>query len=156
MTGLAIRTRTCARNAEPGQRPCSPHNVYTVPGGEQGLTLIETLLAAAILAIGIFGVISMVSFSTVLEGQARHITHASLIFEEVLEHMVHLQSDPDGLSDMVAPSGIVSRDGTTYDVRCSIEDGKPLSGCREISCQILWKYNGKQSGAEHAYTFCTQ
>jgi len=121
--------------------------------GSKGFTLVEALIAAAVLSIGILGAVSMVMSATILDKRAHHLTHASLIFEGILENMLRMQHDPAQYRNMTAPSGMVTKDGIPYEVTCSLAADAPLATCVEMTCSISWSTNGRRTETSHAYTF---
>lgn len=54
-----------------------------------GFTLVEVLVAVAILAVGLMGVVSMISRSALQDVRAYHATQASLLVEEFLENATY-------------------------------------------------------------------
>jgi prepilin-type N-terminal cleavage/methylation domain-containing protein len=118
-----------------------------------GFSLIEALIASAVLAIGIMGVVSMVLSASILDLRSHRLSQASLVFEDIVEGMAQKQHDPEQYRNMTAPSGPITRDGMSYGVNCTLNDEMPIAGCREMTCRITWNLNGRTYAARHAYTF---
>ncbi len=153
MTGCKQRLRQTA-GLTPKQCPAvGPRRVIRPAPGSRGFTLVEALIAAAVLSIGILGAVSMIMSATILDKRAHHLTHASLIFEEILENMLRMQLDPAQYRNMTAPSGMVTKDGIPYEVTCSLAADVPLATCTEMTCSISWNTNGRRTETSHAYTF---
>lgn len=153
MTGCKQRMHQTARPT-PKQRPAvEARRVIRPAPGSKGFTLVEALIAAAVLSIGILGAVSMVMSATILDKRAHHLTHASLIFEGILENMLRMQHDPAQYRNMTAPSGMVTKDGMPYEVTCSLAADAPLATCTEMTCSISWNTNGHRTETRHAYTF---
>ena len=142
-----------ARPLRPPQCFHNPVITESMPNGSGGFTLIETLIASAILAIGILGVVSMVASGVALDKRAHHLTQASLIFEDIVELMLFRQYEPQLYRNMTAPGGIVMREGARYAVNCTLAADTPFAPCTEMTCRISWTTLGRSAQTRHAYTF---
>lgn len=126
---------------------------HATPEAAPGFCLIEALMAATVLAIGIMGVVSMVLSASILDIRAHHLSRSSLVFESIVEHMARTQHDPAQYRNMTAPNGLVMHDGMEFGLNCTLTEGKPFAGCREMTCRITWNHSGKPYATRHAYTF---
>lgn len=135
------------------RRSQKPGTLNGFPTGSGGFTLIEALIASAILSIGILGVVSMVASGVILDKRAHHLTQASLIFEDIVEQMLCRQYDPALYRNMTAPGGIVMREGARYTVNCTLAADTPFAPCTEMTCRISWNALGRSAQTRHAYTF---
>lgn len=121
-----------------------------------GFSLIEALIASAVLAIGIMGVVSMVLSASILDLRSHRLSQASLLFEDIVEGMARTQHDPAQYRNMTAPSGSVTRGGLNFGVNCTLNEETPFAGCREMTCRITWNLNGRSYAIRHAYTFALE
>ena len=120
---------------------------------KSGFTLIESLIAAVVLSIGIFGAVSMVTSATLLDKRGRDLAQAGLIFEDILESMLWMQHDPGQYRNMTSPVGFVTRNGVRYSVNCTLARNTPVATCTEMICRISWTSGGRKAQSTHAYTF---
>jgi len=112
---------------------------------EGGFTLIETLIAAFVLAVGIAGLFGMLSISVKATGSTRAREGATNLAQEILEDartIPYAQLSPtDIVSELQAMNGLANTSGTstwqitrrgyTYTVtasECSIDDPKDKFG----------------------------
>lgn len=153
MTGCKQQMHQSAQLAQKHCHSAGARRVIRPAPGSTGFSLVEALIAAAVLSIGILGAVSMVMSAAVLDKRAHHLTHASLIFEEILENMLRMQHDPAQYRNMTAPSGMVTMDGIPYEVTCSLAADAPIATCTEMTCSISWNTNGRRTKTSHAYTF---
>ena len=141
---------------EKTRHPTRPKDIF--PWQERmrensGFTLIESLIAAAVLSIGIFGAISMVTSATLLDTRGRDLAQAGLIFEDILENMLWMQHDPDQYLNMTAPAGFVTRNRVRYAINCTLAANTPIATCTEMTCRISWNSGGRKAQSTYAYTF---
>jgi general secretion pathway protein I len=100
---------------------------------ENGITLLEVVVAVAIASIALVSIISLVSNSLTMEDYARRVTEASAIAENRLKE-IELESFPEtgqteGLVDPDDPSG--------YFFRQIVKDS-PIEDVRLIEMEIFW------------------
>lgn len=131
-----------------------------------GFTLVEVLVASAILAIGLMGVATMISRSTIQDARSYHTSHASVMMERFIERESRKQyrnfGTINGTNNAVATETI---NGVLYTMNCSVSDGvlvrkanNPLAeqnctDCKEMSCIVSWNNKGLQSQSEFFYVF---
>lgn len=118
-----------------------------------GFTLVEALVASAILAIGLLSVATMISRSTIQDSRAYHMTHASMMVEEFLENATRLQYDADDyrtLNDTVSAKTV---NGVAYTMNCTLSAVAPVDRCREMTCTVNWNNKGIQASTQYVYTF---
>jgi type IV pilus assembly protein PilV len=102
-----------------------------------GFTLIEVMIAIAIIAIGIFGVMSLVL--TVMKGNtlSKRVTTATTIAQDKLEYLKRIDYNEIDLTG-VSYSGTE----TTYDIdyyrQVTIDDNTPAADTRTITVDVYW------------------
>lgn len=120
-----------------------------------GFTLVEVLVAAAILAVGLMGVASMIGRSTIQDARAYHTSHASVMVEEFIESESVKQSNNNLYRQINGTNGTVTRtiSGVTYSMNCTVTANTPIDNCREMNCTVRWNNKGLQSQTEYIYVF---
>lgn len=115
--------------------------------------MIEVLVAAAILAIGLLSVATMTSRSTIQDSRAYHMTHASMMIEEFLENATRAQYDAIDFKSMANTSYIITVNGIDYSINCTIIDDTPIKRCKQMTCTASWNNKGIQASTQYVYIF---
>lgn len=121
-----------------------------------GFTLVEVLVAAAILAVGLMGVASMIARSTIQDARAYHTSHASVMVEEFIESEARKQAKSIEYRDMNGTNGtdfITTISGVEYTMDCILTENTPIDRCKEMNCTVRWNNKGLQSQTEFTYVF---
>lgn len=120
---------------------------------DTGATLVEALVAAAILAVGLLAVATMISRSTIQDSRAYHMTHASMIVEQFLENATSLQYDADDYATLGDTTVISTINGVVYTMNCTLSALAPVDRCREMTCTVNWNNKGIQASTQYVYAF---
>jgi prepilin-type N-terminal cleavage/methylation domain-containing protein len=119
-----------------------------------GFTLVETLIASAILAIGILLTATMIARSTIQDSRSYYMSRASMIMEEFIENATRSQYSPNEFSNMTNTLITTTIDGIEYKMTCNIANGIPLNNnTKEMSCAITWNNKGIQASTNYVYVF---
>ncbi|NLY42362.1 MAG: prepilin-type N-terminal cleavage/methylation domain-containing protein [Desulfovibrionales bacterium] len=116
-----------------------------------GFTLVEVLVASAILAVGLLGVASMIGRSTIQDARAYHTSHASVMVEESIERMLEGQWHSATFRNMTAPVENRTISGVEYEMVCILANNTPIDNCKEMNCTVTWNNKGIQSQMEFTY-----
>lgn len=114
-----------------------------------GFTLIEVLMAAAILAIGLMGVLSVIARASVQDVRAAHVSQGSFLVEEFLENASRAQHSAQAFRSLTNSATTRVIDGARYSMNCTLADNTPLERCKEITCTLSWDNNG--ANARYVY-----
>lgn len=119
-----------------------------------GFTLIETLIASAILAIGILLTATMIARSTIQDSRSYYMSRASMMMEEFIENATRFQYSANEFSNMTNTFILTTIDGIDYRMKCDITNGIPLNNnTKEMSCEITWNNKGIQASTNYVYVF---
>ncbi len=102
-----------------------------------GFTLIEVMIAIAIIAIGIFGVMSLVI--TVMKGNtlSKRVTTATTIAQEKLEDFKIMDYD-----NAVDDSGTDTAYNIDYYWKADVQDDTPATDTKTITVDVYWSSGG--------------
>jgi prepilin-type N-terminal cleavage/methylation domain-containing protein len=117
----------------------------------RGFTLIEVLMAAAILAIGLLAVASLVTHSFVLDVRASQLSRGSLLLEEYLENATRAQYFARDFKLLTDTSESRTIDGVGYTLNCTMADNTPVGRCKEMTCILSWDNRGSRASARYVY-----
>ena len=119
----------------------------------RGFTLVEVLVAALILAIGLMGVATMIARSTLQDSRAYYMSRASTLMEEFVENSTLNQYDSAMFANMTNASVDTVIDGIAYSMDCSLREDTPISKTKEMTCTISWNNKGFQTSTTYVYVF---
>jgi len=122
----------------------------------KGFTLIEVLIAAVILAVGLLAVSTMIARSTIQDSRAYYLTKASMLIEEYIERESHKQYTQE-FGNLTNSTSNINIDGTVYTRSCTISSDPnhtPEYFCKELTCRVDWNNKGTQGRTEYVYDFC--
>ncbi len=102
-----------------------------------GFTLIEIIIAIAIIAIGIFGVMSLII--TVMKGNtlSKRVTTATTIAQEKLENFKRM--DYDEVDDDYGTDTAYNVD---YYWEADVQDDTPATDTKTITVDVYWSSGG--------------
>ena len=118
-----------------------------------GFTLVEVLVASAILAVGLLAVVTMISRSTIQDARAYYTTRASLMVEEFFENATRMQYNAVDFNALTGANWNSAIDGVDYDTVCVLVDDTPIQNCKEMTCTITWNNKGLQASTTYVYVY---
>lgn len=116
-----------------------------------GFTLIEVLMAAAILAIGLMMVASLITQAFVQDVRASHLSRGSFLLEEFLENTSRAQYSAQAFNALTDTTVSRVSDGVRYTLNCTMTDNTPVERCKEMTCILTWNNKGSRASARYVY-----
>jgi prepilin-type N-terminal cleavage/methylation domain-containing protein len=118
-----------------------------------GFTIVEVLVTAAILAIGLMGAATMISRSTIQDSRAYYTTRGSMMVEEFLENATRMQYSALDFRDMTGANLQSTIDGVDYNMNCILANNTPMDRCKEMTCTLNWNNKGIQASTQYVYVY---
>lgn len=121
----------------------------TRPGPDRGFTIIEVLVAMALMAIGMIGIVALMRGATSASGYSRRATEAAVLAEDKLEDLrtAPITLAVDG-NDRVDASGVANVDGPFDRTWALVPDG---AGLTTITVDVTWN----EADGDHSIVFRT-
>jgi Tfp pilus assembly protein PilV len=110
---------------------------------EDGLTIIETLIAVAVFSIGLLAIINMQISSRKISSQAMNMTKAINLANHKIEELISLEYDDSMIKDNNTDIGsfteyIENNVDNGYDVQWKVDDNSPMHHTKTIIVSVLW------------------
>jgi len=119
----------------------------TLRRARRGFTIVEVMVSATVLALGIAGVITVSQSGLQALDTARHLSAASQLMQSEMER-VRLMSWAQLQSLQDSGQTVVALDGAPLRYTCSREIRDLKSGMKEITLVATWKgYDGRSHTA---------
>lgn len=128
---------------------------YKTQHSEKGFTLIEVLIATAILSIGLLVVANMTAKSTIQDSRAYYMSRASMLMEEYLENATRIQYNATAFNNFTNSTNTKTIDGVNYTMSCTVTRNTPIStlNTAQTNCTISWNNKGFNSSTRYVYVF---
>jgi general secretion pathway protein I len=116
-----------------------------------GFTLIEVLMATAILAIGLMGVASVITWACVQDVRASHLSRGGFLVEEFMETATRAQYSAQAFNALTGTTANRLIEGVRYSMNCTLAENTPVERCREVTCILSWNNQGSSASARYVY-----
>jgi type IV pilus assembly protein PilV len=116
-----------------------------------GFTLIEVLMATAILGIGLMGVASLIAQASMQDIRAGHVSQGSHLIEQSLENATRAQYSAQAFNALTDTNSSTVIDGVRFSMTCTLSDNTPLERCKEMTCTLSWNNSGSPVSARYVY-----
>ena len=116
---------------------------------EDGLTIIETLIAIVVFSIGLLAIINMQISARKINSHAMNLTQAINLANHKMEELISLKYDDDLIKDNNGDIGSFTEYTETnaddkYDVQWKVDDNSPMNNTKTIIVSVLWVSTGIQ------------
>ncbi|MFQ5965152.1 MAG: prepilin-type N-terminal cleavage/methylation domain-containing protein [Candidatus Scalinduaceae bacterium] len=115
-----------------------------------GFTIIETIVAIAIIAIAMFALMSLVAIVIKGNSHSKRVTTATTIAQDKMEDIIKV-----GYNNVVADSGTYTANvdyfgtGTAYNIdfywQTTVQDNTPGTNTKTIKAEVFWDPPGTTS-----------
>ncbi len=103
-----------------------------------GFTLIEVLVALAIVSIGLLAIAGLQARAIGGNRAARMQTEATALAARTLEHLRLLPFDHPDLASDPSPHRLAAAGNSAYNVHWTVIDDKPVAGTKTVYIQVGW------------------
>ena len=114
-------------------------NLRHLMRNNQGFTLLETLIALTILAIGLLGLLGLQVTAVKGNKSGFLISTAAALGQQRIEELKELSSGNALLTAGNHADGTTAVQGTTYTRSYVIQDNTPIQGVSTLTITISWK-----------------
>jgi prepilin-type N-terminal cleavage/methylation domain-containing protein len=112
--------------------------------GQEGLTLIEVLVAAVILAAGSVAVSSLIAAGLIRSDTNSAMTHATDLAIQEIEDLRSF--DYTTLASRTAPNSPDVWNGTSFAIQSTVTRDAPAPNMSTISVAVTWSQRGQNYG----------
>ena len=109
--------------------------------GQEGLTLIEVLVAAVILAVASVGVSSLLSGALIRSDVNSAMTHATNLAIQEMEDLRSLNYSV--LASRTAPNSPDVWNGTSFTIESTVTADSPAENMSTLSVAVTWAQRGQ-------------
>ena len=113
-------------------------------GGQDGLTLIEVLVAAVLLAVGSVAVSSLIIGGLIRADTNNAMTHGTDLAIQEMEDLRSL--DYSTLASRTAPNSPEVWNGTSFTIGSTVTRDSPAPNMSTISVAVTWAQRGQTYG----------
>ncbi|ACU91506.1 type IV pilus modification PilV family protein [Desulfomicrobium baculatum] len=148
-----VSTERLFKTAKPIFVSEGPSHARWEENAPSGFTLIEVLMAAAILAIGLMSIAAVIARASVQDVRASHISRANFLMEEFLENATRAQYSAQTFNALTDTAARRVIDGVRFTMNCTLAENTPVERCKEMTCILSWDNSGSRASARYVYVF---
>jgi general secretion pathway protein I len=114
--------------------------------GQQAFTLLEIMVALAIVGIAVVALLSLGNRSIGVHDHLQHLTQATLLAQQKMAES-ELKAQRDGVAQLSDSSGIFVEPFTDYHWRIAI-NSTPLPAVQMVTVTVLWGDEERNEGVD--------
>lgn len=114
--------------------------------GRQGFTLLEIMVALAILGTAMIALLGLANRSIAVHARLQHLTQATLLAQQKMS-VSELEARKSGVSQLADSSGEFPEPFTDYHWRIKI-GGTPLPSVQMVTVTVFWGDEGDNEGVD--------
>jgi general secretion pathway protein I len=114
--------------------------------GQQGFTLLEIMVALAILAIAMISLLSLANRSIAVHARLQHLTQATLLAQQKMS-VSELAAQTSGVSQLSDSTGVFAEPYSDYHWRIKIS-ATPLPAVQMVTIKVFWGDEGSNEGVD--------
>lgn len=132
----------------PNTSSAAAHRRVLFPGhhAPRGFGLIEAMISAAILAVGLAGMLQLFGHLNDQQTHQRLVVQALHVGEATMEGLLLRYADDPELEEGSHPGPGFGADGlpggSFFSTRWLVEDGVPIAGTRQLTVTVSWTERG--------------
>ena len=116
------------------------------PYGQRGFTLLEIMVALAIIGIAMVALLSLGNRSIGVHDRLQHLTQATLLAQQKMSES-ELESRRGGVAQLVDGEGVFTEPFADYRWRIEIIS-TPLPAVQQVTITVLWGDEDRNEGDE--------
>lgn len=134
--------RSCQRHTHPMEKKVKKH------WREQGLTLLEVIVATSILTFGLLAVASMQTASIRGNAFANRLTQGATWAQDKLEELMALPDNDNQLSAGNHDPETAMSGNNSYTIRWTVDPAIPVDNAKLITVTVTWRDRGVERTTE--------
>ncbi|NOR50197.1 MAG: type II secretion system minor pseudopilin GspI [Desulfuromonadales bacterium] len=116
------------------------------PYGQRGFTLLEIMVALAIIGIAMVALLSLGNRSIGVHDRLQHLTQATLLAQQKMSES-ELEARRGGVSQLVDGEGVFTEPFADYRWRIEIIS-TPLPAVQQVTITVLWGDEDRNEGVD--------
>ena len=115
-------------------------------GGEGAFTLLEIMVALAIISVAVVALLSLGNRSIGVQGRLQHLTQATLLAQQKMAES-ELQARQGGVGQLADSNGTFAEPFANYRWEIAIDD-TPLPTVQMVTVTVLWGEAERNEGVD--------
>ena len=121
-------------------------SIVIKPYGQRAFTLLEIMVALAIIGIAMVALLSLGNRSIGVHDRLQHLTQATLLAQQKMSES-ELEARRGGVAQLAAGEGVFTEPFTDYRWRIEIIN-TPLPAVQQVTVTVLWGDEDRNEGVD--------